>query len=134
MDKDIDWQPLLEAAADARTRAFAPFSRYPVGAALLADDGRIFTGSNVEFGIPALGVCAERAAVIAALNAGARGLRALVVVTGSPRPAAPCGVCRQTLAELADDLPILIVNADGEREEIRLAELLPWPFRFRAPE
>jgi len=134
MDRDIDWQPLLDAAADARSRAFAPFSRYPVGAALLADDGRIFRGSNVELGIPALGVCAERAAAIAALNAGARDFRALVVITGSSPPAAPCGLCRQTLAELADDLPILIVNADGESREIRLSELLPRPFRFRPPD
>lgn len=131
MNGEIDWQPLLDAASDARTRAFAPFSHYPVGAALLTDDGRIFTGSNVEFGIPALGVCAERAAVIGALNAGARSFRALAVITSSSPPAAPCGLCRQTLAEVADDLPILIVNPDGERQEIRLAELLPRPFRFR---
>jgi len=132
-----DWEPLLEAAREARERAHAPFSKYRVGAALLAGDGRIFAGSNVEFGIPALGVCAERAAVIAALNAGAGDFQALVVVTDSPTPASPCGLCRQTLTEVVapeTDLPILIANSEGVREELRLSELLPRPFRFRAAE
>lgn len=132
---DQDWEPLLEAAREAREGAHAPFSGYHVGAALLAEDGRIFRGANVEFGIPALGVCAERAAVIAALTAGAEGFQALVVVTESSPPASPCGLCRQTLAEVVDpehDLPILIANSSGERQEVRLSELLPRPFRFRA--
>ena len=128
----MDWNDLYEAARDAREKAHAPFSRYAVGAALLTGDGRVFTGANTEFGIPALGVCAERAAVIQALTCGARNLVALAVVTGSSPPAAPCGLCRQTLLEVVDDdLPILLANLDGERQEVRLSELQPQPFRFR---
>ena len=127
----MDWQPLVDAARAARERAYAPYSGYTVGAALLAEDGSIHAAGNVENGIPALGVCAERAAVAAAVNAGGRKLRALAVVTESSPPARPCGVCRQTLAEFAgDDLPVLCFNGAGEREETTLGELLPSPFRF----
>ena len=126
----MDWQPLIDAASEIRRHAHAPYSRYRVGAALLVADGRIFAGANVEFGIPALGVCAERAAVVDALTSGARAFRALVVVTDSSPPASPCGLCRQTLVEHADDLPILLVNTAGERHELRLSDLQPRPFRF----
>lgn len=128
----MDWKPLVDAARAARERAYAPYSGYRVGAALLAADGSIHAAGNVENGIPALGVCAERAAVAAAVSAGAREWKALAVVTASTPPARPCGVCRQTLAELAgDELPILCVNAGGEAEETTLGELLPSAFRFR---
>lgn len=129
----MDWDALVDAAFEARNRAFAPYSGYRVGAALQTADGRIFTGANTELGIPALGVCAERAAVIRVLTSEVEDLElvALAVVTGSSPPAAPCGLCRQTLTEVVgDDLPILLANTDGERNEIRLSELLPRPFRF----
>lgn len=127
----MDWQPLIDAATEIRQRAHAPYSRYRVGAALLAQDGRLFAGANVEFGIPALGVCAERAAMVDALTSGARAFEALVVVTESSPPASPCGLCRQTLVEHADDLPILLVSTSGERHELRLSDLQPRPFRFK---
>lgn len=130
-DPAFDWEPLLKAALRAREHAYAPYSEYAVGAALLAEDGSIHPGANVENGIPALGVCAERTAVAAAVAAGARRFRALAVVTDSSPPASPCGLCRQTLVEFADDLPILLVNLRGERREVRLAELLPRPFVFQ---
>lgn len=127
----MDWQPLIDAAVEARERAYAPYSGYRVGAALRVGDGRVFAGANVENGLPALGVCAERAAVAAAASAGARNFVALAVVTGSSPPAAPCGLCRQTLVEFVSDLPILLANEQGERQEIRLTDLLPRPFVFR---
>lgn len=132
----MDWKPLVDAATEARRNAHAPFSGYRVGAALLAADGTVYPGANVELGIPALGVCAERAAVIGALNAGAEDFRAVVVVTDDPRasePASPCGLCRQTLAEVtpADrDLPVLTVNLAGGERLLSLGGLLPHPFRF----
>jgi len=130
----MDWNALVDAASDARERAFAPYSRYRVGAALQTADGRVFTGANTELGIPALGVCAERAAVIQALTSGARDFVALAVVTESSPPAAPCGLCRQTLTEVVgNDLPILLANTAGERQETHLSELLPRPFRFKPP-
>lgn len=127
----MDWELLVAAAAEAREHAYAPYSGYLVGAALLAEDGRLFAGANVENGIPALGVCAERSAVSAAVSAGAQGFVALAVVTASSPPAFPCGLCRQTLLEFTRDLPILVANLQGERHETRLTALLPRPFRFR---
>lgn len=125
-----DWDALVAAARAVRRLAYAPYSGYQVGAALLAADGSIHAAGNVENGIPALSTCAERLAVAAAVNAGHHDFAALAVVTASSPPARPCGLCRQTLAEFARDLPILCVNEDGEREETTLAELFPAPFRF----
>lgn len=127
---DIDWAPLVAAATHARELAYAPYSRYAVGAALLLEDGSIQAAANVENSIPALSICAERNAVSRAVNQGLRAPRALVVVTESSPPARPCGLCRQTLSEFADDLPILVVNPAGEREFITLAEIFPSPFRL----
>jgi len=124
----MDWEPLIAAATAARARAYAPYSRFTVGAAVLMEDGSIHAGANVENCIPSLAVCAERNAVTAAVSAGLRSPRALAVVTDMNPPARPCGLCRQTLAEFARDLPILVVNPGGEREETSLVELLPYPF------
>jgi len=126
----MDWEPLVAAARAARGRAYAPYSGYRVGAAVVAADGTVYASGNVENGIPALAVCAERLAVAAAVAAGRRELAALAVVTGSSPPARPCGLCRQTLAEFAADLPVLCVNEAGEREETTLGELFPAPFRL----
>lgn len=126
----MDFEPLIEAARQARRHAYAPYSDYRVGAALLAGDGTVHAGANVENGLPALGICAERVAVAAALSAGATEFLALVVLTASSPPARPCGLCRQTLVEFTEDLPILLVNLDGERDEVHLSDLLPEPFIF----
>jgi cytidine deaminase len=120
---------LAARALAARARAYAPYSGFAVGAAVLADDGRIFEGANVENASYGLSVCAERAAVVQAANAGVRALAAAAVATSSSPPAAPCRMCRQTLAELAADLPILLVNDRGEQARATLAELLPRAFR-----
>jgi cytidine deaminase len=104
-----------------------------VGAAVLTADGAVIAGANVENGLPALSLCAERVAVATAMAAGHRRLAALAVVTESSPPARPCGVCRQTLAEVVpagSDLPILCLSASGERTETSLARLLPDPFRL----
>ena len=124
----MDWEPLVVAATAARAHAYAPYSRFAVGAAVLMEDGSIHAAANVENCIPALAVCAERNALAAAVSAGLRQPRAVAVVTGAKPPARPCGLCRQTLSEFARDLPILVVNADGDREETSLAELFPQPF------
>jgi len=123
-----DWEPLVEAALAARENAHAPYSGYRVGAALKDDRGRIFAGCNVENRIFGLTICAERTAMVSAVAAGATGFTALAVVTDSTPPAAPCGQCRESLAEFGVDLPVLIVNTDGERREMSLVELLPEPF------
>lgn len=130
---EIDWDELVAAARRAREHAYAPWSGYAVGAALLAEDGSIWSAGNVELAIPALGTCAERNAVTSALAAGRRRFRALAVATSSSPPAAPCGVCRQVLLEFVpedEELPILCVNDAGEREEVTLSELVPRAFRL----
>jgi cytidine deaminase len=130
----MDWEPLIAAAAAARANSYSPYSGYPVGAALLMDDGSIFAGTNVENTIPSLAVCAERNAMTAAVSAGRRRPVALAVITESSPPARPCGLCRQMLSEFVDDdLPILVCNSQGEREETRLSELLPDRFKLAWP-
>ena len=124
----MDWEPLVVAARAARERAYAPYSHFAVGAALLMEDGSIHAAANVENCIPALSICAERNAMSAAASAGLRRPRAVAVVTDASPPARPCGLCRQTLSEFAKDLPILVVNVQGTREETTLAELFPQPF------
>lgn len=126
----IDWEPLIQAAEAARGRSYSPYSHYAVGAALLMEDGSIQAAANVENSIPALSICAERNAVSKAVNSGLMHPIALAVATESSPPARPCGLCRQTLAEFAEDLPVVMVNPAGEREETTLAELFPAPFRL----
>jgi cytidine deaminase len=96
------------------------------------EDGSIWAGANVENCIPSLTTCAERNALTAAASAGLRRPRAVAVLTDTSPPARPCGLCRQTLAEFAEDLPILLANIQGEREETTLSKLLPDRF-YLAP-
>ncbi len=127
----IDWDVLYAAAKAAREMAHAPYSRFRVGAALLAEDGTVIRGCNVENRSYGLSICAERTAVAAAVAAGKRRFRAIAVVTDASPPAMPCGMCRETLNEFAEnDLPVLVANLDGERRETRLRELHPMPFEF----
>jgi cytidine deaminase len=121
---------LVQAAAKARRNASAPYSRFRVGAALLADDGRIFSGCNVESASYGLTVCAERTAVFKALSEGARGFRAVAVVTAAGEPTSPCGACRQVLWDQCRDIDVIMQTTDGRRAETRLAALLPDAFEF----
>jgi cytidine deaminase len=117
----------LEAAARvAQGRAYAPYSRYHVGAALEADDGAIYAGCNVENASYGLTICAERTALAAAVAAGARKFRRVVIVSDSDPPAPPCGACRQVLAEFGD----FEITAIGPKRTLRwtVAELLPAAF------
>jgi cytidine deaminase len=126
----VDWEPLIAAAREAAGRAYAPYSRFPVGAALLMEDGSIVAGCNVENRSYGLTVCAERTAIGAAVARGLRRPQALAVVTTSAPPSAPCGMCRESLREFASDLPVMLVNPDGGRIETSLAALLPFPFEL----
>lgn len=128
-------QQLVAAAQAARERAYAPYSSFFVGAAVQSVDGRIFVGANVENASYGLAICAERSAVIAAVMAGAKQLRAVAVSSALSPPAAPCGMCRQTLAEFASECEIVLSGpaaaADepaGEVVRTSLSELLPRAF------
>lgn len=122
-----DFQPLLDAARLAREQAYAPYSRFAVGAALRTKSGRIFTGCNVENLSFGLTICAERSAVFSAVAAGERDFAALAVVADSREPVTPCGACRQVLAEFAPALPVCSANLQGTVFESSIAELLPRP-------
>lgn len=132
--RGIDWAELTRAALAAQQRAHAPYSNYPVGAALLVASGRVFAGCNVENASFGLTICAERSAIVQMVAAGERDPVALVVVTRGPMLGTPCGSCRQTLAEFALDLPIyLAVQGDAvPPRRTSLAVLLPEAFRAEA--
>jgi cytidine deaminase len=124
----IDWDALEREATAARSRAYAPYSRYTVGAALLGEDDRVYSGANVENASYGLCSCAERSAVAAAINAGVRRFRAIVVATGGPRAAAPCGICRPVLAEFAPSFPVRCISDGGDRLDTSVDALLPHAF------
>lgn len=122
---EVDWPTLRNAAFAARERAYAPYSRYPVGAALLASSGAIYPGCNVENAAYSVCMCAERTALYAAVAAGERSFSALAVVADSARPVPPCGMCRQALLELAPDMPVLLTNVAGVERHTTARALLP---------
>lgn len=127
----MNWDPLVHIAQQVRERAYAPYSGFRVGAAVLMGDGTIHAGCNIENRSFGGTVCAERVAVGAAVAGGAREIRAAVVVSETRPPAAPCGLCLQVLTEFgAPDLPILLLNPQGDRQEFRLADLHPHPFEL----
>lgn len=114
---------LIEAACAARAQAYVPYSNYPVGAALLLASGAIVTGVNVENASYGLTICAERTAVFKAVSAGQREIMAVAVCTENA--GSPCGACRQVLTEFAGDVPVYLVNNNGEGRQTTLYTLLP---------
>ena len=119
---------LYRAAAEAMERAYAPYSNFRVGAALLGADGRIFAGCNVENAAYPSGTCAERGAVSTAVAQGTREFVLLAIATDSSDPTPPCGFCRQVLVEFAPSLPIVSVGREGAVRRYTLADLLPHAF------
>ena len=118
---------LIEAARAVRLKAYAPYSRFLVGAAIESEDGRVFTGCNVENASYGLTNCAERVALGAAVSAGARRFKRIVVATDANPPSPPCGACRQVLSEFARELQVDSVSP-GATRSWRLSELLPMSF------
>lgn len=119
----MDWDALIESAWEVREHAHAPYSQFKVGAALLAKDGRIFTGCNVENLSYGLTICAERVAVGAAVAAGVREFQGVAVVADTGVPISPCGACRQVLSEF--EVPqVILANREGSIS-FALEELLP---------
>jgi cytidine deaminase len=124
MDKNV----LIRSAVEVKKHAYIPYSRFAVGAALLTKSGKIFTGCNVENLSFRLTICAEEAAVAAAVAGGERDFTAIAVVADSNEPAMPCGACRQVLAEFNPNIEVTTATADGRQEEtLLLSDLLPRP-------
>jgi cytidine deaminase len=119
---------LATAALAARQHAFAPFSKFRVGAALEDAEGRIHTGCNVENATYGLTICAERVAVVKAISEGARKFRRIAVAADADRLTPPCGACRQILWEFCGDIEIVLVNPRGQAETYHLKDLFPKPF------
>jgi cytidine deaminase len=119
---------LRERALSVMARAYAPYSRFPVGAALLGSDGSITEGCNVESAAYPSGACAERSALAAAVARGVRTFELLVIATDADAPAPPCGMCRQALIEFAPHLDIVSITTGGRQARWRLADLLPHAF------
>ncbi len=124
-----DPKALVAEARAAAAHSHAPYSNFPVGAALLTRSGRVFQGVNVENASLGLSICAERNAVFAAVAAGERAFEAIAVATGAASPTPPCGACRQVLLEFADDMTIHLVGQGDGVETHTLTELVPRAFR-----
>lgn len=130
---------LVDAARVARSRAYAPYSRYRVGAAVLTRSGAVYAGCNVENATYGATLCAERSAVAAMVGAGDKDPVACAVITAGPRPGTPCGICRQVLAEFAREMKLLLVAEDakgrivGQRSSL-LSRLLPEAFEVSPPQ
>ena len=118
---------LIAHAAEFRSRAYAPYSGFAVGAALLGKSGRVYGGVNVENAAYPVGICAERTAIAAAVTAGERAFEAIAIIADSPAPCAPCGMCRQMLAEFPL-ARVILANTAGVVHVLTPAELLPHAF------
>lgn len=126
-----DVKTMIAMARRARDFAFAPFSRFKVGAAIRTRDGRIFTGCNVENASFSLTLCAERTAIFKAISEGTREFTQVVIVTDATTLTPPCGACRQVLWEFAPDAEVILANVRGRTKRMKMSSLLPSPFDSR---
>jgi cytidine deaminase len=123
-----EYQSLIEEAQKARLNAFAPYSKFRVGAAILTSDGRIFTGCNIENSSFSLTICAERVAIFKAISHGSLNFKAIAVISDDHGFTLPCGACRQVLFELAGDIEFVMMNTKKRIKIMRLNSLLPFAF------
>ena len=119
---------LVRLAIAAKKHAFAAYSNFRVGAALLATDGRIYTGCNIENSSYGLTMCAERTAIFKAISEGERNFKAIAVVSDDPDYTPPCGACRQVLMDLAGNIDFIMVNGKGRTKTLKMKNFLPYAF------
>jgi len=127
---DINIKRLIEEAEEARKQAYAPYSNFSVGCAVLGATGAVYRGCNVENASLSLTLCAERAAVANALCAGEREILALAVISDSHKPIRPCGACRQFILEFGENISIIMADREKKYEVKKIKELLPIPFKL----
>jgi cytidine deaminase len=123
-----EYRELAEAAQKAKLNAYAPFSKFGVGAALLTADGQIFTGCNIENSSYGLTICAERVAVFKAISQGASKFKAIAIVSDDPDFTPPCGACRQVLSDLTGNIDFIMMNSKKRFKIIKVSSLLPFAF------
>jgi cytidine deaminase len=126
MERTIDREALVCAAREARQRAYAPYSKYRVGAALLTADGTIYTGCNVENASYPASICAERVAMTKAVSEGRTDFVAIAIVTSNA--GTPCGICRQVMSEFAPDMRVIVADLDTIHADRSVDEFLPYHF------
>jgi cytidine deaminase len=125
----VEDKALVEAARAARERAYVPYSGFPVGAALVTEDGQLYTGCNIENASYGLSNCAERTAIFKAVSEGHRRFVAIAVVADTDGPVSPCGACRQVMSEFGPDARVILANLNGDVQLTTVRELLPGAFR-----
>ena len=121
---------LLAFAEKMQRKAYAPYSDFPVGAALLCEDGTVFTGCNVENAAFGACICAEQTAIVKAVSEGHRNFRKIAIAANSEDYCLPCGICRQIMSEFAPSLEVICANKKGEHKSYKLNELFALPFRL----
>jgi cytidine deaminase len=123
-----EFKKLIKEAEKARKRAYTPYSKFQVGAAVLCADGKIFTGCNIENASFGLTICAERVAISKAISEGSTQFEAIAVIGDTAKPCSPCGACRQVISEFGDDIPLIMANLKGDVKIKKIKELLPEAF------
>jgi len=123
-----EFKKLIKEAEKARKRAYTPYSKFQVGAAVLCADGKIFTGCNIENASFGLTVCAERVAIFKAISEGSTKFEAIAVIGDTDKPCSTCGACRQVISEFGEDIPLIMANLKGDVKIKKIKELLPEAF------
>jgi len=123
-----EYEKLIKEAEKARKKAYTPYSKFKVGAAVLCDDGKIFSGCNIENASFGLSICAERVAFFKAISEGSTEIKAIAVIGNTNKPCSPCGACRQVISEFGEDIPLIMTNLKGDVRIKKIKELLPEAF------
>ena len=124
----MNYETLKEKSVEAKSKALAPYSNFHVGAALMTEDGKIYTGSNIESSSYSLTMCAERTAIFKAISEGERRFKAIAVAGDTDDFISPCGACRQVISDLCGDIDIIMLNKKNESKIMKASELLPLAF------
>ncbi len=127
----MTYEELIKLAKKAKDGSYSPYSHFRVGAALLTADGSVYTGANVECSSYGGTICAERAALVKAVNDGKRDFSAIAIISDDIAPCYPCGICRQILSDFSPDMTVISASADGYYEQNRLTDLLPHAFNLK---
>ena len=122
------YEKLIKEAERAKKKAYTPYSKFKVGAAVLCADGKIYTGCNIENASFGLTVCAERVAIFKAISEGSTKFEAIAVIGDTDKPCSPCGACRQVMSEFCEDAPLIMANSKGDVKIKKVKELLPEAF------